>query len=1358
MENIGYVNKVFLPVIFILVFLSPVLAWGYADETTHPALTKETVELFNSDSSEYDLDEAERDLIMKGSIEEDSNSRWLHHFYDPAYERGLTIGGDFESSKKWSKDVLSQAHVLDKTNVANPFSGLFSSGTDHTWQRAIYEYAWGDKERAMRSLGHILHLAQDATVPAHTRNDPHGGSKITGGESPYENWTSQFEPNKFESSVKSENIQNFNDLRSYFNSATTYSNTNFFSKDTIKSEEYKRPNIKNEKNINSNIFGIGQIGKEKYKLALLRKRVLGRTEKKSTLKDPNFLILKDYWSILSRQAVSHGAGVINLFFERVEEEKKTKELYKKNKSWTDRAYDATVGKVFNLVGDIYGSSVEHEDLHPEENGDGNAQNSQTAAVSNALDNDEANEEENSTTENVAGETDVSENATSDDNIENPEDQQSIEPQSEDTKEKNERSVRQETASEQSASEEQENEDPDSPEEGGSDNNLDSSTTQRVAVPYPGYGAGGGSSSKEENSKASGSDEKRRQELQNEQNSEQDNEEQQNAATSTPEDDTPPATPTISSPKNGAVFATSSVTIAGTAEASSTILLANQNNTIATSSVNSNGQWQKEITPEQGTTTINVAAYGKEGGHSSATSTTFFVDTKAPQITLNSPTCSKGLNSKNDKKCLLKANKEATSTPVKLEWSSESKDLTHFKVSSGNEIATTSSTSTKIFLSGGEKTEFSVVGVDSCGNTATSTINIAVSSRPVVVNEVAWMGNKATSSDEWIELYNNTSQNIDLSGWFIRTRDGSPRIKLGGTTIKANSYYLIERSDDKSVKGVKADKIAAFSGSDKGSYGLNDDGEHLLLQKVYSNSTTTVDEVPLNEGEWYAGDKDGIPVTMERYRPNMASNNENSWGGAIEKMTQDFPKVGGTPIHGTPKDLNSISHKIVNHSIRLNSDKKLSPKYSPYFVSRSGLNIEKGAELKIPAGVTVKMVSAGEPRIKVSGKLIAEGAKNEPVVITSFKDDEYGGDMNGDGFCEPDNISSNAVCPNAGEWDNIKVGKGGELNLKHTQIKYGGNSSTDSKGMILVEEGDALIEDSQVQYSKEVGAKITNSKATIKRSEFSENEESGILIEGGAPTVKENTMEKNEYGLRVENALNADIVDNDLKENTRAAMVVSGLTPYISGNRGQGNGQNAIRLSSIDFSKSATLAGNPLSYKLSNDLKITDGAKLVLEGGVVFKAGRNEGIEVENEGVLLCQGLSPGDVVMTSVRDDSVGSNINGASTTPSAGDWEGVTVLNGGKINMSGFVLRYAGEEDYQWDMNRNNGIGVKFASTSTISNARITDNMETGIYIEDSALHIATSTFARNGVDIDGDNGNAVVTCQNCGNPTTTPEGLLGE
>ena len=190
MENFRIVKFLIFALGIFLIF--PLFAFAYNDKTTHPALTGEIVNLFNYYYPDFKISDGEKALMKKGSTDEDIPPRWMQHFYDPVYNRGLVLVKEWEKSKDWSQDTLAQAEYdpLFTASLGTITRKLFSSNTDYSWDRAIYEYAWGDKQKGLEALGHILHLLEDATVPEHTRNDVH--LPVFGMGSPYEDWTSQF--------------------------------------------------------------------------------------------------------------------------------------------------------------------------------------------------------------------------------------------------------------------------------------------------------------------------------------------------------------------------------------------------------------------------------------------------------------------------------------------------------------------------------------------------------------------------------------------------------------------------------------------------------------------------------------------------------------------------------------------------------------------------------------------------------------------------------------------------------------------------------------------------------------------------------------------------------------------------------------------------------------------------------------------------------------------------------------------------------------------------------------------------------------------------------------------------------------
>lgn len=345
--------------------------FAYSENTTHPGLTDEIIDLFNLYYPELKISDEYKELAKNGSIDEDSNIRMMHHFYDPVYNRGIEIAGTrWQSSKDWVQDTMGQASLLDQV-FAGSLTSYFGSDADHSWNRAIYEYVWGDKERGIKDLGHVLHLIEDASVPDHTRNDPHPPWFNFG--SPYEAWTAQFDSEKIEGLGKSlygasRKPVVLSDLQGYFDSMAGYSNNNFFSKDTTpdKTNEYQKPEqgatiLETLQNGIVASFLYNNDSNDFFRLALVKKDFV-QNKKEYFVKDDDFLVISNYWNRLSKQAVLHGAGVVKLFFDEVEKEKKTQALFNKNKSWFAKAYDATKNKIFGIAAGLYGSSVTQKDL------------------------------------------------------------------------------------------------------------------------------------------------------------------------------------------------------------------------------------------------------------------------------------------------------------------------------------------------------------------------------------------------------------------------------------------------------------------------------------------------------------------------------------------------------------------------------------------------------------------------------------------------------------------------------------------------------------------------------------------------------------------------------------------------------------------------------------------------------------------------------------------------------------------------------------------------------------------------------------------------------------------------------------
>jgi len=219
-------------------------------------------------------------------------------------------------------------------------------------------------------------------------------------------------------------------------------------------------------------------------------------------------------------------------------------------------------------------------------------------------------------------------------------------------------------------------------------------------------------------------------------------------------------------------------------------------------------------------------------------------------------------------------------------------------------------------------------------------SLGASSGDVVISEVAWMGTAYSYNDEWIELYNNTKGFIDLTGWTLRAPDGTPDISLTGI-IPPKGYFLLERTDDETVKDIKADQI--YTGA------LENTGEDLQLRDTSSN---LIDSLPCEtSGAWFAGEKVGA-YTMERIDPSSPASLKDNWQ-TNNGVVRNGVDADGNPINGTPKAENS---KMPVRPEEKSTTKTIEVTNSPFFPYRDLSSRPKEGKIKynVPDGSRITL--------------------------------------------------------------------------------------------------------------------------------------------------------------------------------------------------------------------------------------------------------------------------------------------------------------------------------------------------------------------------------------------------------------------
>lgn len=149
------------------------------------------------------------------------------------------------------------------------------------------------------------------------------------------------------------------------------------------------------------------------------------------------------------------------------------------------------------------------------------------------------------------------------------------------------------------------------------------------------------------------------------------------------------------------------------------------------------------------------------------------------------------------------------------------------------------------------------------------LGVASAGSVVVFNELQY--HPANPAEpEWIELHNQMTVDVDLSGW--RIRGGVDFDFPAGTVISARGYLL--------VSGVPASvqsAIGPWSGS------LSNGGERLRLR---NNSDRLMDEIDYRDsGRWPVG-ADGSGATLAKIAEDRGDDDASNWRASVE--------IGGTP--------------------------------------------------------------------------------------------------------------------------------------------------------------------------------------------------------------------------------------------------------------------------------------------------------------------------------------------------------------------------------------------------------------------------------------------------------------------------------
>ncbi len=160
-----------------------------------------------------------------------------------------------------------------------------------------------------------------------------------------------------------------------------------------------------------------------------------------------------------------------------------------------------------------------------------------------------------------------------------------------------------------------------------------------------------------------------------------------------------------------------------------------------------------------------------------------------------------------------------------------------------------------------------------------------------ITEVCWMGSSSSANDEYVELYNHTTEPIALDQFVLI--EGSTQHPLPPVVLAPDAFLVLERSDTATSLASPEAEVLAFSS------GLRNDGE--ILSVCRATDLADCDHANAAGDAWPAGDN-GDKLTMVRIHPDLPGEFVTSWrdfSGQPSAVTDS----GGVGFLGSPGEGN-----------------------------------------------------------------------------------------------------------------------------------------------------------------------------------------------------------------------------------------------------------------------------------------------------------------------------------------------------------------------------------------------------------------------------------------------------------------------
>ncbi len=141
------------------------------------------------------------------------------------------------------------------------------------------------------------------------------------------------------------------------------------------------------------------------------------------------------------------------------------------------------------------------------------------------------------------------------------------------------------------------------------------------------------------------------------------------------------------------------------------------------------------------------------------------------------------------------------------------------------------------------------------------------SADVIINEIMYNPVSGNEADEYLELHNTTSADIDIGSWVFTAGIGN--LIPSGTILPAYGYALVSPNSAQTLATYGKTTIATYTGA------LSNGGETVTISNA---SSQPVNSVTYDDASPWPTSPDGNGLSLELRDPDLDNSDPVSWGG------------------------------------------------------------------------------------------------------------------------------------------------------------------------------------------------------------------------------------------------------------------------------------------------------------------------------------------------------------------------------------------------------------------------------------------------------------------------------------------------